>query len=126
MRNFDTVDGNGFHETGLHTASQYYVDYSRPEVHSFLLSYRALYRCEPTQFAFHGYDCVSYFARLCANYGDAWKAALLQVPGSGMQSDFSFTLVSGTDDDGAPHTNPVNTALRKMIFQKDFSVEIVK
>lgn len=126
VRNFDTVDGNGFHETELHAAAQYYVDYQRSDVDAFLRTYRALYRCEPTQYAFHGYDCAMYFVNLVATYGESWKAAMLSVPGSGLQTDFRFTLSKGSDEDGVEHYNPVNTALRKIIFRKDFSVEVVK
>ena len=39
----------------------------RPEVAAFVMSYRALFGCEPNSFAFHGYDCLDYFAQ-CARF----------------------------------------------------------
>ena len=56
VRTFDTIDGSAYHQNNLHICSPHFADYESEKVKSFIRTYRALYRTEPSQFAFQGYD----------------------------------------------------------------------
>ena len=55
-RNFETIEVDYFHRMNLHLSLPYFVDYNNEHVKEFLMKYRALFNCEPTPFAFQGYD----------------------------------------------------------------------
>ena len=118
VRTFETVDGSAYHKSQLHISSPYYVDYDSDQVKSFIRAYRALYRTEPTQFAFQGYDLTRYFAALCAKYGHRWTRAMKRVDDSGLHTDFHFEEAH----DGSFR----NTAIRRIVYDTDYSTELVR
>ena len=118
VRTFETVDGSAYHKSQLHISSPYYVDYDSDQVKSFIRAYRALYRTEPTQFAFQGYDLTRYFATLCAKYGHRWTRAMKRVDDSGLHTDFHFEEAH----DGSFR----NTAIRRIVYDTDYSTELVR
>ena len=118
VRTFDTIDGADYHQNSLHISSAYFVDYDDPRVKSFVRAYRALYRTEPTQFAFQGYDTARYFALMCAKYGNRWTAALGREDAAGLHTDFHFI--------GNGHGSFKNTAVRRIVYNADYSTELAK
>ena len=118
VRTFETVDGSAYHQNELHISSPYYVDYDADQVRKFVRSYRALYRTEPSQFAFQGYDLTRFFAGLCVKYGNRWTRALGSATGSGLHTDFRFEQTrSGSYR---------NTGIRRIIYNTDYSTELVR
>ena len=111
-RTFDSIDPAAYHQNGLHITSAYFVDYDHPKVKAFIRAYRALYRTEPSQFAFQGYDTARYFASLCAKYGNRWMNALGREEAKGLHTDFHFV-----EDKGSYR----NTAVRRIIYHRDYS-----
>ena len=118
VRTFETVDGSLYHQNDLHICSPYFADYDSEPVRSFVRTYRALYRTEPSQFAFQGYDLTRYFVGLCAKYGKGWTRAIEQVNGSGIHTDFNFEKVRS----GAYR----NTGIRRIVYRPDYSTELVR
>ena len=118
VRTFDTIDGSAYHQNNLHICSPYFADYESDKVKSFIRTYRALYRTEPSQFAFQGYDLTRYFASLCAKYGTRWTRVLDQVDGTGIHTDFRFVKVRN----GAYR----NTGIRRIVYNTDYSTELVR
>ena len=118
VRTFDTIDGSAYHQNNLHICSPYFADYESDKVKSFIRTYRALYRTEPSQFAFQGYDLTRYFASLCAKYGTRWTRVLDQVDGTGIHTDFHFVKVRN----GAYR----NTGIRRIVYNTDYSTELVR
>ena len=118
VRTFETVDGSLYHQNDLHICSPYFADYDSESVRSFVRTYRALYRTEPSQFAFQGYDLTRYFVGLCAKYGKGWTRAIEQVNGSGIHTDFNFEKVRS----GAYR----NTGIRRIVYRPDYSTELVR
>ena len=110
-RNFD-IDPDAFHKTELHVVSSYFVDYSRKDVQKFLLAYRALYGTEPNQFAFQGYDTAMYFINIVSKYGGGWKYLLEGTTAKGLHTDFKFS-------------GHKNTAVRRLVYGKDFRTVMV-
>ena len=118
VRTFESIDSSNYHQCFLHICSPYYADYDAENVKSFVRSYRALYRTEPSQFAFQGYDLTCYFARLVAKYGNRWTRALRQVDGSGVHTDFHF--------ESARTGSYRNTAIRRIVYNTDYTTELVR
>ena len=118
VRNFETLDSSGYHQNELHISSSYFADYNADDVISFVRAYRALYRTEPSQFAFQGYDLTRYFAGLCAKFGNRWTKVLGRETGTGLHTDFRFEQAG----DGSFR----NTGIRRIVFRPDYSTELVR
>ena len=118
IRTFDTIDGNLFHQGNQHIASSYYVDYDDAAVKDFVLAYRALYKTEPSQFAFQGYDTARYFISMASRYGRRFPEALGRTRERGLHTDFLFI----GEESGARR----NTAVRKVLYLNDFTTQLVK
>ena len=118
VRTFETIDSSHYHQCFMHICSPYFADYDADEVKSFVRRYRALFRTEPSQFAFQGYDLTRYFAGLVAKYGNRWTRALGQVNGSGIHTDFRF--------ESARIGSYRNTAIRRIVYNTDYSTELVR
>ena len=118
VRTFESVDSSNYHQCFLHICSPYFADYDAEKVKAFVRSYRALYRTEPSQFAFQGYDLTRYFANLVAKYGNRWTRAIRQVDGSGIHTDFHF--------EPARTGSYRNTAIRRIVYNTDYTTELVR
>ena len=118
VRTFDTIEGSAYHDASLHISAAYHADYSAPAVDRFVRAYRALFRTEPSQFAFQGYDTALYFARCATSFGHWWTAKLTEEEGSGLHTNFHFETDS--------HGNFVNRAVRRIVFKKDYSTVLVR
>jgi LysM repeat protein/ABC-type branched-subunit amino acid transport system substrate-binding protein len=118
VRTFDTIEGSAYHDALLHISTSYFADYTAPEVDRFVQAYRALFNTEPSQFAFQGYDTTRYFVQTVAKYGNAWTQHLGAKKESGLHTDFLFA----PDQNGNPH----NTAVRRIVFRKNYTTTLEK
>jgi hypothetical protein len=116
VRTFETIEGTAYHDADLHIATSYHVDYSSPDVDRFVHAYRALFRTEPSQFAFQGYDTARFFVLRCLRYGDTWTRMLGMERSSGLHTDFQFI----PDEFGNYH----NKAVRRVVFEKDYTTTL--
>ena len=115
IRSFDTIELESLHNTNLHVAISYFIDYDSPAVQKFLMSYRALFNAEPGPFAFQGYDTAYNFMKMSSKYGRRWADKLDDEDMRGLQSNFSF-------DRRDAH---VNKAVRRVVYGPDFSIRLV-
>ena len=118
IRTYDQIDIEQLHKLNLHTSVTYFVDYESKDVKDFLLQYRALFKAEPSRSAYSGYDLMKYFSTLAAKYGKRWHRALDKVDFTGLQSDFKL--------ERTPSGSFVNTAVRRVIYNQDYSVSLVR
>ena len=118
VRTFDSIDSSLYHQCSLHICSPYYADYDAGNVRAFIRTYRALYRTEPSQFAFQGYDLARYFASLVAKYGNRWTYALTREAANGIHTDFQFKPVR--------NGSYQNTAIRRIVYGSDYSTQLVR
>ena len=118
VRTFDTIEGSAYHDAFLHISTAYFADYTTPEVDDFVQAYRALFRTEPSQFAFQGYDITRYFVQAVARHGNAWTRCLGAKKETGLHTNFLFA----TDENG----NLYNTAVRRIVFQKNYTTSLEK
>ena len=107
VRTFETIEGSDYHAARLHISSSYFVDYSNPKVDAFVKAYRALFKTEPSQFAFQGYDTARYFIERSTK-------GIRQA--HGLHTDFSLEF----DANG----NAANKAVRRIVYHKDFTTSI--
>ena len=112
LRSYATIETENLHNVCSHVSTTYQTDYMSPSVQAFIMAYRALYGAEPNQFAFHGYDCLTYFVTMCSRYGRNWFHRLPAESGHGLQTDFSFGL--------APRAGQVNQAVRRVVYTPEF------
>lgn len=118
VRGFDSIDGSALHAVSSHISTAYHVNYGSPEVERFVHAYRALFRTEPTQFAFQGYDTATYFVRLVARYGSHWMNKMGMERSRGLHTDFLF---EAEDNDCRR-----NTAIRRIVYQPDYSTVLLQ
>jgi len=118
VRNFDSIDGTVLHDVSSHISTAYHVNYGSPEVDEFVRAYRALFRTEPSQFAFQGYDTACYFVRSVARHGAAWTNKLGLERSHGLHTDFLFEA----DDNDNRH----NVAIRRIIYQPDYTTILLQ
>lgn len=90
-RNFETIEPEYFHRMNLHLSLPYYIDYNNQEVKDFLLKFRALYKTEPSPYAFQGYDIIKYFIPQANEYGRDFVNTMQMKNGKMLQSDYSFS-----------------------------------
>ncbi|MGM9739489.1 MAG: LysM peptidoglycan-binding domain-containing protein [Candidatus Cryptobacteroides sp.] len=119
IRSFDTIDTENLHSLKTRVSSTYFVDYNSRDVSEFLLKYRALYRTEPTQFAFHGYDLTYYFIKHKSQYGRSWMESLDRDFSTNLlQTDFRFVK----NADGGF----TNSGIRRFIYAPDYTIVRVR
>lgn len=119
IRSYDnTIDIENLHNLNLHVCTSYYVNYDSEPVKAFLPAYRALFRCEPTPFAYQGYDILTYFVNLISRQGDDWPNALGKRREEGLQADFLFGQVE--------KGGFANEAVRRIIYEPDFTIRLVR
>jgi len=110
------VDIEHLHNLQAHYTTGYFIDYENSAVRSFILSYRALFKTEPGQFAFQGYDTMHYFLGLLTEYGEQWYKKLSEHTERGLQTDYYFKK---SDTEGK-----INTAVRNVVLGKDLSATL--
>ena len=118
IRSFDTIEVENFHNTSLHVSLGYYIDYEDPRVKAFLLKYRALYRTEPTQFAFQGYDVTRYFASQYTKAGKSWKESIDGNEVEMLQSTFLLRK--------QPSGGYMNNGTRRIVYDNGYSIKRIK
>lgn len=116
IRNFETIEVDNLHHTSLHTSLTYNIDYDNYRARSFILRYRALFKTEPTQFAYLGYDLTKYFVGLILKYDDEWLSHLTEEEASMIQSSFKF-VTNG-------YGGYINNGIRRIIFGKGYHIEV--
>lgn len=121
IKNYETIETENLHNLSLHLSTSYNVDYDDPRVRNFLLQYRALYKSEPSAFAYQGYDLTYYFVGVIAKYGDAWKEHLSEESIRGLQTSLHFERLATSDDSGL-----LNTSYRHVVYGPDYSVDLVR
>lgn len=118
MKGYETIDITNYHNLNLHMSLSYNIDYDDAKVKDFLMKYRALYGTEPGNFAFQGFDLTSYFIQACSRYGKEWSRYMAEETISLLQSDIRFHKVN-------ENGGYVNTAVRRMVFNPDYSVGFI-
>lgn len=97
--------------------SSYKVDYTRPEVNTFIRKYRARFNFEPGEYSFKGFDIGYYFGKLLAEHGAGYLKYLTREKYRGLHNTFSFV-----HDDAFGY---INTSLM-LLHYKNFALNVVE
>ncbi len=120
VRNYEMSDPDALFNITAHTSAPYFVDYSDPKDQRFVLQYRSLYYAEPDDFAFQGYDVLTYFIASMMQQGSAFVEHAELHPMQLLHCNFSF--VREQNESGWR-----NYATRHLVYNKeDYSITISK
>ncbi len=118
VTSYESIPVENIHRAHMRVLGSYYVDYSDPATLGFVHKYRALYKSEPSQFAFQGHDLTVFLAKTFRKYGKAWEYLVTGEPQMDLlQSSFKLRRL---EDGGL-----VNTAVRKVEYTRDYKVKLV-
>ena len=117
-RNFENIDLNHYHRMNLHLSVPNYVDYEELNVKYFLSRYRALFRTEPSAYAYQGYDVGHYFLRALYTKGPSFDHCVESIYAQPLQSNFRFQKTN-------PYGGFTNTDTRIIRYLPDYRVERV-
>lgn len=117
LRTFEEIDVEQLHALNLHSSVSYHVDYDSKDVQNFLMKYRAIYGAEPSRTAFQGYDLMKFFSTMNSEYGRRWDRRD-SINGSGLQSDFNLVRTN--------RGGYINEAVRRVVYEPDYSVRLVR
>ncbi|MBQ7640631.1 MAG: amino acid ABC transporter substrate-binding protein [Bacteroidales bacterium] len=118
LRAFETIDADNLYKLGLRVSTPYYVDYTNEETRNFILKYRALYNTEPSQYAFQGYDILTYFIATLNDLGSAFLDFVEYYPMDLLQNSIRFVR---TNEEGGY----VNVHTRDIEYRPDNTVKVV-
>ena len=118
LRAFETIDAANLYKLGLRVSTPYYVDYASEDTRNFILKYRALYNTEPSQYAFQGYDILTYFIATLNDLGSAFFDFVEYYPMDLLQNSIRFMK---TNEEGGY----VNVHTRDIEYRPDNTVKVV-
>lgn len=117
---FVNIDLEYFHTLNYRYAAPFYIDHQQPAVQTFLSQYDQMFQTEPYEiltkgynYAFLGYDILSYFGHVLQLYGKSFGSDLENKITYLLQSDVSFEK---TDSD----SGLLNQAYRLMVYTTDY------
>jgi LysM repeat protein/ABC-type branched-subunit amino acid transport system substrate-binding protein len=90
--NFQNTTFNHLSKLNVHYISSTYIDYTSPEVQSFIEDYRSVFHTEPTLTSFEGYDMVYYFSNALRNYGRHFQFCFQENPNLNNKPGIVFKL----------------------------------
>ena len=115
LRSLSDLEVESLHAAATRITASYYADPKNAEVSAFAARYRKMFKGEPGQWVYQGYDLMKYFGGIQAAYPDSWQEELSSTPGTGLQTDFRFDA-----------TGKNNTAVRRLRYNSDNTISIIR
>ncbi len=115
LRSIDELEIESIHAAATRITATYYADPASSDVRRFSDSYRAVFKGEPGQWVFQGYDLMYYFGSTLGKDPQIWPAQLATTPGKGLQTDFRFDAAG-----------KVNTAVRRLRYNSNNTITLVR
>ncbi len=115
LRSLGDLEVESLHAAGTHITATYYADPGDLSVRRFDDRYRTLFKGDPGQWVYQGYDLMNYFGSAIDREPDYWQEELASHPGKGLQTDFSFD-VAGKN----------NSAVRRLRYNANNTISIVR
>ena len=115
LRSVQDLEIESIHAAAAHVTASYYADPKDAAVVRFSDSYRTLFKGDPGQWVYQGYDLMNYFGSTLGRNSDEWLTELAATPGKGLQTDFRF------DESGKN-----NTAVRRLLYNTNNTITTVR
>ncbi len=112
---FKNIPIEYYYKLNLHLFTQVYLDFTKPEIINFTANYRDLYRSEPTQYSFQGYDTGLFFLNALKKYGKDFRKCINNNKTNLLQSDYDFIQVN-------PSGGFENKSVFLIQYSKDFDI----
>ncbi|WP_454880143.1 ABC transporter substrate-binding protein [Sphingobacterium detergens] len=103
FENFENMDFYSLTVTSSSLAND-----SDGDTKKFISNYKSLYKVDPSEFSYKGYDAAVYFGRLLHKYGVDYVSHMTQEKFSGLNSDYRFEFY--------PKWGYANRALGIMVY----------
>lgn len=87
---FQNIDPEYFFNLKLKIVSPFFVDYEKDDVIKFIKIYRELYKTEPSQYSFHGYDVGFFFLSSLMHYGSDFHLCINTYHPELLQASYKF------------------------------------
>lgn len=115
LRSIQDLEVESIHAAAAHVTASYYADPRDAAVARFSDSYRTLFKGDPGQWVYQGYDLMNYFGSTLGRDPSQWLSELAAKPGKGLQTDFRF------DESGKN-----NTAVRRIKYNTNNTITTVR
>jgi LysM repeat protein len=115
---FKSINIEYFHKLNLHFVTPNFVDYTEPEVKSFIKKYREKFLAEPNPFSFRGYDVGKFFIDAYRQYGRNFTNKISLVGTNTLQSNFKPKRIKDL-------SGFMNKSLFVVNFSPDYEVKAV-
>ncbi len=115
LRSLSDLEVESIHAASTRITATYYADPKDLRVRRFAEQYKSLFKGEPGQWVYQGYDLLTYFGPLA---GDQWESLTQKAaatPGNGLQTDFSFDA-SGKN----------NNAVRRLLYNTNNTISLIR
>jgi len=87
---FSAMETEYLQNLNTHVFSNSYIDYTRPEVISFVTKFRKLYYTEPMKYAYDGFDVGFYFLGALLKYGKQFENCIPYFEKDLIQNSYLF------------------------------------
>ena len=115
LRSLSDLEVESLHAAATRITATYYADPNDLTVKRFADKYRRLFKGDPGQWVYQGYDLMNYFGTILNKDPDYWYAEIAGAPAKGLQTDFSFDA-SGKN----------NTAVRRLRYNANNTISLVR
>ncbi|MBO4671656.1 MAG: hypothetical protein J5640_07450 [Bacteroidales bacterium] len=115
LRSLSDLEVESLHAAATRITATYYADPNDLSVKRFADKYRRMFKGDPGQWVYQGYDLMNYFGSILNKDPDYWYAGLAGAPGKGLQTDFSFDA-----------TGKTNTAVRRLRYNANNTISLVR
>ncbi|MBP5522197.1 MAG: ABC transporter substrate-binding protein [Bacteroidales bacterium] len=115
IRSISDLEVESLHAASAHIAATYYANPSDAKVKRFAQQYKSLFKGEPGQWVYQGYDLMNYFGTLLEEEGEFTTETIASKTWNGLQTDFKF------DESGKN-----NTAVRRLLYNANNTITLVR
>ena len=115
LRSIQDLEVESIHAASAHITATYYADPQDASVLRFANNYKSVFKGDPGQWVYQGYDLMNYFGTTLGRDSAEWKGQLVSTHGKGLQTDFSF------DESGKN-----NTAVRRLLYNANNTITALK
>ncbi len=115
LRSLNDLEVESLHAAATRITATYYADPNDLTVKRFADKYRRLFKGDPGQWVYQGYDLMNYFGSVFNKTPDNWYAEISGAPAKGLQTDFSFDASGKT-----------NTAVRRLRYNANNTISLVR
>lgn len=115
IRSLSDLEVESLHAASAHIAATYYANPADAKVKRFAQQYKSLFKGEPGQWVYQGYDLMNYFGTLLEKDGEFTTETLAATTWNGLQTDFKF------DESGKN-----NTAVRRLLYNANNTITLIR